>query len=92
MRQLGRDIAYVHRARREWLRDNRQRDFMRRSRRMNLILYAGTALGTFALLTADDTVELVLGIGILVGPAVIAGFHVWLYWKLLRAVRAERRG
>ena len=88
MRQLGRDIAHVHRARREWLRTNPNKEFRRRSRRMNLILFGGTVLGLFALLTADDVVERVLGIGILIGPAIIVGFYVWMYWKMLRTVRA----
>jgi hypothetical protein len=92
MRQLRQDIAYVFRARREWLRTNRNKEFLRRSRRMNLILAGGTAVGVYALLTADDAVELVLSVGILAGPAMIAGSHLWLYWKLLRFMRAGRRG
>lgn len=89
MRQLVRDITHVHRARREWLRSNPNKEFRRRSRRMNMILFGGTVLGLFALLTADEVVELVLGIGILIGPAIVLGFYVWMYLKMLRTVRAE---
>jgi hypothetical protein len=91
MRQLTQDVAYVRRARREWLRTNPNKEFLRRSRWMNLILAGGTVLGIYALFTADDVVELVLGVGILVGPALIVGFRVWLYWKAFRILRAERK-
>jgi hypothetical protein len=91
MRKFGQDIAYVHRVRREWLHTNPNKEFLRRSRRMKLILVGGTLLGAYVLLTADDAVELVLGFGILLGPATIVGSHAWLYWKALRKLRAEQK-
>jgi hypothetical protein len=53
---------------------------------MKVTLVGGIALGTYALLTADDVVEVVLGAGILVGPAVVVSFYVWFAWNALRAI------
>jgi hypothetical protein len=35
--------------------------------------------------------EVVLGFGILLGPAVIVGFYVWLYLKAFQTLRADRK-
>ena len=58
---------------------------------MKAVLVAGTVLGTYALLTADDVADVVLGAGILVGPALVVGFYLWFGWKALRTARAERK-
>jgi hypothetical protein len=58
---------------------------------MTLMLVGGAVLGTYVLITADDAVEVVLGSGILLGPAVIVGFYVWLYLKAFQTLRADRK-
>jgi hypothetical protein len=58
---------------------------------MKATLAAGTVLGTYVVLTANDVVELVLGLGMFVGPTVIVGFYVWFAWKALRIAGAERK-
>jgi hypothetical protein len=92
VREFIEDISYAYRSWHEWVRREDKKPLLRRVRRMGIVLVAGTALGTYALVTADDVVELVLGVGILVGPAVIVGFYVWFGRKALGAARAERKG
>jgi hypothetical protein len=56
-----------------------------------LILWGGAIFGVCLLTWGNDTFDSVVGVGMLMGPAVIAGITIWVYWKALRILRKERR-
>jgi hypothetical protein len=56
----------------------------------NLIIWAGAVLGLYLLLSGD-TVERVIGIGLIVPPALITAASAWVYWKALRLLRQAER-
>jgi hypothetical protein len=89
MGALWTDIAEVQRARREWP-CARPGEESRRKRWQNLIIWGGAVFGICLLVWGNDTVDWVVGVGLLVGPAVIAAMYVWMYWKAVRMLRARR--
>lgn len=65
---------------------------VRRPRLRNrLIVWGGAVFGIYLLLSGD-TVERVIGVGLVVVPAVLVGIEVLVYWKGLRILRRARRG
>jgi hypothetical protein len=91
VRELREDTSYIYCSWRDWVHREEKKQLLRDLRWMKAVLVLGTVLGTYAVVTANEVVELVLGIGILVGPAVTIGFYVWFAWKALGATRAERK-
>jgi hypothetical protein len=94
VRQLWKDVAYLRRARRE-VRDRVHSEWERERKWRprwwdRLLTWCGAALGVYLLLSGD-TIERVLGVGLVVGPAVIMAVSVWVYWKALRILRQERQ-
>ena len=94
MRQLWKDLAYLRRGRRnvhqqlqaEWKEEDRWR--VRWWYRAGLWVLPVVAV---CLIIFGDKTERGFGIAMLIGPAVIVGFAVWVYWKALRTLRRERR-
>ena len=95
MIQLARDIAYLRRAKRdvrsrvhaEWDKEDKWRPRWWTP----LILWGGVVFGIGLVIWGNDTIDRIVGVGLLIPPTWIALITVWVYWKALRILRKERR-
>jgi hypothetical protein len=94
MGQLREDVAEVRRGWREVRASERAKLDATGAWRPHwwhrVMVCAGAVLGIFLLLQGD-TVERIIGIGLLAPSAVLTGFTAWVYWKALRLLRESRR-
>jgi hypothetical protein len=93
VRQLLDDTVQIRRARREARArvqaELRQQGKLRSRWWSQLGLWGGAALGAY-LLIQGDTVERVLGAGMLIAPALLTVVTCWVWWKALRMLRRSR--
>jgi hypothetical protein len=93
--QLLKDIAEIRRARREiraqWNARWDEEGVWRPHLWNRMMIWAGAVFGIY-LLFWGDTVEQIIGVGLVFAPAVLLGIQVWVYWNAVRILRRERKG